>query len=148
MWDSFDIKPFSNCVQFSQFQARFLQSESFAICRIIRVFSLNRQSIKCLTPEGVCTHWKHFVEIIKIQEPHWKPVMNTYYITDNYRWFRPWEETFTWLQWSWVSYHQQGGKQYTTKIINDKKDRNSNSNTTKTGRNEKENRIDFWQFID
>ena len=65
-------KPFSNCVQFSQFPARFLQPESFAICRIIRVFSLNKQSIKWLTLEGVCTHWKHFVEIIKNNIGQWR----------------------------------------------------------------------------
>ena len=56
------IKPFSNCVQFCQFPARFLQLESFAFCRIIRFFLVNTKSFECLRVAGVHAHWKHFVE--------------------------------------------------------------------------------------
>ena len=46
------IKPFSNCLQFCQFPARFLQSESFGEFGMIRLFLLNTWVRTCLS----CKH--------------------------------------------------------------------------------------------
>ena len=50
----YDIKPFSNCLQFRQFPARFLQRESFAKYRMIWLFLLNTWIKTCLSCNHAC----------------------------------------------------------------------------------------------